>query len=176
MNKKLTHKYVLFIIFIMTCPFFVQSCNDTSSCNTAQNRSIKASFQSIDNNQKLIDATLTYVFFIGSNGGKIPYSDASKVSLGINIQSDTTTYIIKPDSSSKSLVYDTVQFIFKSELVLESVSCGYNYSYTIKKGSYTTYLLDSIKIVNSKIAFDINPNLLFILKDTASQTSILKNF
>jgi hypothetical protein len=175
MNIKDIQKHTTYLFLLLCFTLVVASCDDTSNCNSTRNRSVRAFFKKIDKKNLLVDTLVSRVTVIGSNN-YVFYNQntTSNISLNLNILSnDTSIYYIKTDSAS-SIITDTLILVMDRELAMVSSLCGFNYSYTISKGSYTSYIIDSIIVENKKVNVEISSNLIFIIKDSLSKSTTLK--
>jgi hypothetical protein len=157
-------KLITYVSILIITLSSVTSCNEGCSSQLTPNRQVKVTFGKKTGLNIYSDSTIGKVYIFGND--KPFYNDlpASKVSLELNPNSDSTMFLLKTDSLS-SVVIDSLIFSYKTELVLLSSECGFNTSFNdFKLKKYTKHRIDTVIIQTEDINSEVTSNYRVIMK------------
>lgn len=133
------------------------SCN-TSGCTDNQSALPLAAFYSSQTKAAitLTDLTVTGEGAPGDSALYGPSESLSEVYLPFRSTQSSTAYLFSYSLDEETTVTDRIDFTYTSEPQFVSEECGAMFFYRITSLSYTTNIIDSVKIIDSLVT---NTNL-----------------
>jgi hypothetical protein len=152
------------ILVLSVLAFILNSCS-TPCTQLTENRSIKLGFFQIKANN-IVDTTVkkVYIYIRKDTMFYKGIDPASKVSLELDQNSDTSIFYFKTDSS-KSNTIDTLIFTYQKQIQLISSECGFNTVFTsLNLENYSRHIIDTIIKVTADVNSDVSVNYKLILR------------
>ena len=153
MGKILRYITVTLPVWLVICAFV--SCNDTGCMENRSSIPYVTIYSDSTVPQPIYIDSLT-VYGIGQVGDSMLLDTAMRVSsmfLPLRDNRDTTRFVIRYDQERINPRYktDTLTLVYRSYVYFASAECGAMFNYIIDSLGYTTYQLQSAKLVRNEI-------------------------
>jgi len=130
----------------------ITGCN-TESCTENQSSIPLAGFYGSDGAKISVDSLCIRGVGAPSDSALYSGSALSQVYLPLRSDMESTSYCFQylQKELNHTQLYDTITFRYTSEPYFTSEECGLSFIYTVTDLSFTTHLIDSVKLLDNKI-------------------------
>lgn len=158
----MTKPFASFLVIAALAAIFIASCKPVRDpCLEPKIVNLRAGvYRHADTGTAIIDSALTTPILVALDAPLTPNAfiyttRTSKLLFTLNGNSDSTRWIIQPDSTVTA-PRDTLTFYYAHQLQFLSNACGYTYFYFLNSLSTTRHAIDSVFITNQAVTSTAN--------------------